>query len=55
MEGNLVACNNDHVLVTALNINQNPGECRMFMDSLKLNLKAVLLLNDKALLSITVR
>jgi hypothetical protein len=55
MEGNRVTCNNDQVLVTALNINHNLGEWRMFIDSLKLNLKAVLLLNGKALLSITVK
>lgn len=54
MEGNHVACNNDHVLLTALNINHNPREWRMFIHSLKL-IKAVLLLNDKALLSVTVR
>jgi hypothetical protein len=55
MEGNLVDCNDVHGQVTALNINHNPKEWRLFTDSWKLNLKAVLFHNCKVLPSITVR
>jgi len=33
MEGNLVDCNNDHGLLTAMKINHNPQEWRLFTDS----------------------
>jgi hypothetical protein len=53
MEGSLVDCNDVHGLVTTLNINHNPEEWRLFIHSLKLNLKTVLLHHGKVLLSIT--
>jgi hypothetical protein len=45
MESNLVTCNDVDGLVTSLNSNHNPEEQRLFIDSLKLNLKAVVLHN----------
>jgi len=55
MKGELVNRNDVHHLVTALNINHNPGDWRKFIDSLKLNLKSVLLHNGKVLPSSTVQ
>jgi hypothetical protein len=49
MEGNTVDCKNVRGLVTALNINHNPEGWRPFTDSSKLNVKAAVLHNGKAL------
>ena len=53
-ESNLVNCNNVHDLVTTLNIDHNREEWKLFTDSSKLNLKAVLLHYGKVLPSVTV-
>jgi hypothetical protein len=49
MEGSLVTCNDVDGLMGALNINHNPEEWRLFTDSSKLSLKAVLLHNGNVL------
>jgi hypothetical protein len=46
MEGNFLACGG---MVAALYINHSPEEWRLFIDSMKLSLKAVLLHNGKML------
>jgi hypothetical protein len=51
-EGNLVASNDVDGLMTALNINHKPEEWRLFIDSWKSSLKAVLPHNGKVLPSI---
>jgi hypothetical protein len=53
-ESNLVACNDVDCLMTALNMNHKPEEWRLFIDSLKSSLKAVLLHNGNVLPSIPV-
>jgi hypothetical protein len=53
-EGNLVVCNDVDDLMTALNINHKPEEWRLFIDSSKSSLKAVLLHNGNVLPSIPV-
>jgi hypothetical protein len=53
-ECNLVACNDVDGLMTALNINPKPEECRLFIDSSKSSVKAVLLHNGNMLPSIPV-
>jgi hypothetical protein len=55
MAGNSADCKDIHGLIAALNINRNPEQWVLFIHSTHLNLKAVLLHNDKALESITVR
>ena len=45
MEDGRVACSNVNELTAALNINYNPSEWRLFIDSSKSSLKAVLLHN----------
>jgi UDP-N-acetylglucosamine transferase subunit ALG13 len=52
--GNLVASNDVDGLMTALNINHKPEEWRLFIDSSKSSLKAVLLHNGNVLPSIQV-
>ena len=54
MERDLVACTDIDGLMQALNINHNPLECRLFIDSSNLSLKAVLLHNGNTLPSIHV-
>jgi len=54
MERGLVACNDIDGLMQTLNINQNPLDWRLFTDSSKLSLEAVLLHNDNTLPSIPV-
>ena len=54
MEGHLVACNNINGLMAALNIVHDPDEWRLFIDSSKTSLKAVLLHNGNDLPSIPV-
>jgi hypothetical protein len=54
MEGSLVTCNDVDGLMGALNINHNPEEWRLFIDSSKLSLKAVLLHNGNVLPSIPI-
>jgi arabinogalactan endo-1,4-beta-galactosidase len=53
-EGNLVASNDVDGLMTTLNINHKPEEWRLFIDSSKSSLKAVLLHNGNVLPSIPV-
>jgi hypothetical protein len=53
-KGNLVACNDVDGLITALNINHKPEECRLFIDSSQSSLKDVLLRNGNVLPSVTV-
>jgi hypothetical protein len=53
-EGKLVACNDVDGLMTALNINHKTEEWRLFIDSMKSSLKAVLLHNGNVLPSIPV-
>ncbi|XP_061419594.1 uncharacterized protein LOC133349820 isoform X1 [Lethenteron reissneri] len=53
MKGDLVACNIDGVMA-ALNIVHDPNEWRLFIDSSKMSLKAVLLHNGNVLPSIPV-
>jgi hypothetical protein len=53
-EVNLVACNDVDGLMTALNINHKPEEWRLFIDSTKSSMKAVLLHNGNVLPSIPV-
>jgi arabinogalactan endo-1,4-beta-galactosidase len=55
MEGNLIDHKDVRGLATALNIHHNREEWRLFIDSPKLNLKALLFHNGKVLPSITVR
>ena len=54
MEGDLVYCNNTDGLMQALMITHDPDEWRLFIDSPKTNLKAVLLHNENVLPSIPV-
>ncbi|XP_065449041.1 uncharacterized protein LOC103306399 isoform X1 [Chrysemys picta bellii] len=54
MEGDLVACNNIDGVMAALNIVPDPDEWRLFIDSSKTSLKAVLLHNGNVLPSIPV-
>ena len=52
MESGLVACTDIDGLMQTLNINHNPLDWRLFIDSSKLSLKAVLLHNGNTLPSI---
>jgi len=54
MEKRLVACNDIDGLMETLNINHNPLGWRLFTDSSKLSIKAVLLHNGNTLPSISV-
>ena len=54
MERGLVACNDIDGLMQTLNINHNPLDWRLFTDSSKFSLKAVLLHNGNTLPSIPV-
>ena len=54
MERGLVACNDVDGLMQTFNINHNPVDWRLFIDSSKLSLKAVLLQNGNILPSIPV-
>jgi len=54
MERDLVACTDIDGLMQTLNINHNPLDWRLFIDSSKLSLKAVLLQNGNTLPSIPV-
>ncbi|XP_050822620.1 uncharacterized protein LOC127057686 [Gopherus flavomarginatus] len=54
MEGDLVACNNIDGVMAALNTVPDPDEWRLFVDSSKTSLKAVLLHNGNVLPSIPV-
>ena len=54
MEKSLVACNDIDGLMQTLNINHNPLDWRLFIDSYKLSLKTVLLHNGNILPSIPV-
>jgi len=54
MERGLVTCNDIDGLMQTLNINHNPLDWRLFTDSSKLSLKAVLLHNGNNLPSIPV-
>ena len=54
MERGLVACNGVDGLMQTLNINHIPLDWRLFIDSFKLSLKAVLLHNGNTLTSIPV-
>ena len=54
MERGLVACNDIDGLKQTLNINHNPLDWRLFTDSSKLSLKALLLQNGNTLPSIPV-
>jgi len=53
MERGLVACTDIDGLMQTLNINHNPPDWRLFVDSSKLSLKAVLLHNGNTLPSIS--
>ena len=54
MERGLVACTDVDGLMQTLNINHNPLDWRLFIDSSKLSLKAVLLHNGNTVPSIPV-
>jgi hypothetical protein len=54
MTSNLVTCHDIDGLMSALNINHNPAEWRLFIDSSKLSLKAVLLHNGNVLPSLPI-
>ncbi|XP_065444006.1 uncharacterized protein LOC101953070 isoform X3 [Chrysemys picta bellii] len=54
MEGDLVACNSIDGVMAALNIVHDPDEWRLFIDSSKTSLKAVLLHNGNVLPSVPV-
>jgi len=54
MERGLVACTDVDGLMQTLNINHNPLDWRLFIDSSKLSFKAVLLHNGNTLPSIPV-
>ena len=54
MENGLVACTDTDGLMQQLNINHNPLDWRLFIDSSKLSLKAVFLYNGNTLPSIPV-
>lgn len=54
MENNLVACSDVNSLMTSLRMEHNPKDWRLFIDSSKLSLKAVLLNNGNTLPSIPV-
>ena len=54
MENNLVACCDVNGLMASLRMEHNPQDWRLFIDSSKLSLKAVLLHNGNALPSVTV-
>lgn len=54
MENNLVACSDVNGLMASLRMEHNPQDWRLFIDSSKLSLKAVLLHNGNALPSIPV-
>ena len=54
MERSLVACNDIDGLMQTLNINHNPLDWRLFIDSSKLSLKTFLLHSGKTLSSIPV-
>jgi hypothetical protein len=54
MERGLVACTDSEGVMPTLNINHNPLEWRLFIDSYKLSLKAVLLHDGNTLPSIPV-
>jgi len=49
MERGIVACTDTDGLMQTLNINHNPQDWRLFVDSSKLSLKAVLLHNGNSL------
>jgi len=53
-EGDLVACSDTDGLLTTLGLKHNPQDWRLFIDSFKLSLKAVLLHNGNDLPSIPV-
>jgi len=52
MERGLIACTDTDGLMQTLNINHNPLDWRLFVDSSQLSLKAVLLHNGNTLHSI---
>jgi hypothetical protein len=54
IESGLVACNDTDGLMKTLSINHNPLDWRLFIDSSKLSLKAVLLHNGNTLPSIPI-
>jgi len=54
MERGLVACTDIDGLMQTLNINQNPLDWRLYIDSSQLSLKAVLFHNGNTLPSIPV-
>jgi len=54
MERGLIACTDIDGLMQTLNINCNPLDLRLFIDSSKLSIKAVLLHNGNTLPSIPV-
>ena len=54
MEGGLVACTDVDGLMQTLNINHNPLDWRLFLDSSQLSLKAVFLHDGNTLPSIPV-
>ena len=54
MTSNLVTCHDIDGLMSAFNINHNPDEWRLFIDSSQLSLKAVLLHNGNILPSIPI-
>jgi hypothetical protein len=54
MERGLVACTDIDGLIQTLNINHNPLDWRLFIDSSNLSLKAVLLHNGNTLPSILI-
>jgi hypothetical protein len=54
MERGLVACNDIDCLMQTLNINHNPLDWRLFLDSSQLSLKVLLLHNGNTLPSIPV-
>ncbi|KAK5643931.1 hypothetical protein RI129_007776 [Pyrocoelia pectoralis] len=54
MENNLVACNDVNGLMSSLRLVHNPEDWRLFIDSSKLSLKAVLLHNGNVLQSVPI-
>ena len=54
MEGDLVYCSDIDGLMAVLRVTHDPGEWRLFIDSFKTRLKAVLLHNGNDLPSIPV-
>lgn len=53
-EGNLVFCNDVHGIMTRFNIDYDPSQWRLFIDSSKTSLKAVLLHNGNVFASVPV-